>query len=107
MSTFHESGRSGWYKLSELKGSCQLISMIMTFAAEGVLYLMFQEIAPKVALKNTWLPPMGALLGFFVGVLGSVLVGQEGLIFTINCQSSQSIGNRRINQTANRVPRPT
>lgn len=61
--------------LTFLADSPQLIALIMTFAGGGILYLMFQEIAPKVVLKNSWLPPMGALFGFFVGVLGSVLVG--------------------------------
>ena len=52
-----------------------VIAFIMTFAGGGILYLMFQEIAPKVVLRNAWLPPMGALAGFFVGVLGEVLIG--------------------------------
>jgi ZIP family zinc transporter len=43
-------------------------------AAGGILYLMFQELAPQVSLKNSWLPPMGALFGFFLGVVGLMLV---------------------------------
>lgn len=61
--------------LTFLTDSPQVIALIMTFAGGGILYLMFQEIAPKVVLKNSWLPPMGALVGFFIGVLGSVLIG--------------------------------
>ena len=61
--------------LSYMSDKPDLIAVIMTFAAGGILYLMFQEIAPKIVLKNSWLPPMGALLGFFVGVLGLTLVG--------------------------------
>jgi ZIP family zinc transporter len=53
----------------------EIISVIMTFAAGGILYLMFQDIAPKVQLKNSWLPPLGALAGFFVGIAGVVVVG--------------------------------
>ena len=60
--------------LQYLSDDQHLIALIMTFAAGGILYLMFQEIAPKVALKNSWLPPMGALIGFFIGVLGAMLV---------------------------------
>jgi len=52
----------------------QVIALIMTFAGGGILYLMFQEIAPKVVLENSWIPPMGALIGFFIGVLGTVLI---------------------------------
>ncbi len=54
--------------------SPEIIAMIMVFAAGGILYLMFQELAPQVPLKNSWLPPMGALFGFFLGVVGLVLV---------------------------------
>jgi ZIP family zinc transporter len=61
--------------LSYMSDNLGLIAMIMTFAAGGTLYLMFQEIAPKNVLKNSWLSPMGALLGFFVGMLGFILVG--------------------------------
>lgn len=61
--------------LTLLADSPNLIALIMTFAGGGILYLMFQEIAPKVVLKNAWFPPMGALFGFFVGVLGTVLIG--------------------------------
>jgi len=60
--------------LKLLADSPQVIALIMTFAGGGILYLMFQEIAPKVVLRNAWFPPMGALIGFFVGVLGTVLI---------------------------------
>ena len=64
--------------LSSLSGSPVTIALIMTFAAGGILYLMFQDIAPKVPLRNAWLPPMGALVGFFVGVVGAVLESGTG-----------------------------
>lgn len=57
-----------------LADSPQVIAIIMTFAGGGILYLMFQEIAPKVVLEKAWFPPMGALIGFFIGVLGKVLI---------------------------------
>ena len=60
--------------LTFLADSPQVIAIIMTFAGGGILYLMFQEIAPKVVLKNSWIPPMGALVGFFIGVLWTVLI---------------------------------
>jgi len=60
--------------LTYLADSPQVIAIIMTFAGGGILYLMFQEIAPKVVLEKAWLPPMGALTGFFVGVLGMILI---------------------------------
>lgn len=51
------------------------LSALMLFAAGGILYSIFQDIAPKVVLKNDWLPPMGAILGFLLGMLGAMLVG--------------------------------
>ncbi len=51
------------------------LSALMLFAAGGILYSIFQDIAPKVPLKKHWLPPMGAILGFMLGMLGAMLVG--------------------------------
>ncbi len=51
------------------------LSALMLFAAGGILYSIFQDIAPKVALKKHWLPPMGAILGFVLGMFGAMLVG--------------------------------
>lgn len=48
---------------------------LMLFAAGGILYSIFQDIAPKVVLERDWLPPMGAILGFVLGMLGAMLIG--------------------------------
>ena len=48
---------------------------IMVFAAGGILYLIFQDIAPQAKLRRHWLPPLGAVLGFIVGMLGQKLIG--------------------------------
>jgi ZIP family zinc transporter len=50
----------------------QWVSGIMLVASGGILYSVFQDIAPKVRLENHWLPPMGAVLGFMLGLLGSM-----------------------------------
>ena len=52
----------------------QTVSALMLFAAGGILYSIFQDIAPKVSLDKHWLPPMGAILGFLLGMLGAMLV---------------------------------
>jgi len=46
---------------------------IMLFASGGILYSIFQDLAPKVILKNHLAPPMGAVLGFVFGMLGFML----------------------------------
>ena len=51
----------------------QLLSGIMLFAAGGIMYSIFQDIAPNVPLKKHRFPPMGAVLGFVLGLLGHML----------------------------------
>ena len=45
----------------------------MLFASGGILYSIFQDLAPQVKLEKHWVPPMGALLGFVLGMLGLML----------------------------------
>ncbi|MDO3384587.1 ZIP family metal transporter [Gilvimarinus sp. SDUM040013] len=52
-----------------------LTAAIMSFASGGILYLIFQDIAPQAVMRNHWKPPLGAVLGFAVGMIGSVTVG--------------------------------
>lgn len=51
----------------------KVISAIMLFSAGGILYSVFQDIAPKVPLKKHWLPPIGAVFGFMLGIVGYML----------------------------------
>ena len=48
---------------------------IMVFAGGGILYLIFQDIAPQAKLRHHWMPPLGAVLGFIIGMLGKKLLG--------------------------------
>ena len=58
-----------------LSGKPQLIASLMLFSAGGILYLIFQDIAPMSKLKNSWIPALGATLGFFVGMVGEKILG--------------------------------
>lgn len=51
-----------------------IVSGIMLFASGGILYAVFQDIAPQVTLENHWMPPMGAVMGFALGLVGYMLV---------------------------------
>lgn len=51
----------------------ELLGVLMLFSAGGILYLMFQDIAPQVPLDYQWSPPMGAILGFALGLGGHIL----------------------------------
>ncbi|NQZ53931.1 MAG: divalent cation transporter [Piscirickettsiaceae bacterium] len=61
------AGVSGYLWLSEYP---EVISVIMLFASGGILYSIFQDLAPQVKLENHWAPPMGAVLGFVLGMFG-------------------------------------
>jgi len=52
-----------------------ITASIMAFAGGGILYLLFEDIAPQSTMKNFWLPPMGAVLGFLLGMIGNLLIG--------------------------------
>lgn len=52
----------------------EFTSGLMIFASSGILYLVFQDIAPNVRLKNSWIPPLGANIGFLIGIIGEKLI---------------------------------
>ncbi|GFE48811.1 divalent cation transporter [Roseobacter cerasinus] len=51
-----------------------VIGAVMMLASGGIIYLMFQDIAPQVPLDNSMLPPLGAILGFGFGLAGHLLI---------------------------------
>lgn len=51
----------------------EIVSAIMLFAAGGILYSIFQDIAPHVKREKHWGPPMGTIAGFVLGMVGSML----------------------------------
>ena len=51
-----------------------LLGATMLFASGGILYLIFQDIAPQSRMKHHWAPPLGAVLGFCAGMLGNNIV---------------------------------
>lgn len=50
------------------------VAGIMLFAAGGILYSVFQDIAPNIRMEKHWAPPLGAVIGFLIGMLGLILV---------------------------------
>jgi ZIP family zinc transporter len=45
----------------------------MLFASGGILYSIFQDIAPQAKLDKHWFPPMGGVFGFALGLIGFML----------------------------------
>jgi zinc transporter, ZIP family len=60
----------GW---AVLKAHATLLGAIMLFASGGILYLIFQDIAPQSRMQRHWAPPLGAVFGFGLGMLGTML----------------------------------
>lgn len=66
---------AAWAGYLFLEDHAVLTAGIMTFAGGGILYLVFQDIAPQARLRRHWTPSLGAVLGFVVGLLGKKLIG--------------------------------
>ena len=65
-------GPVGWFWLADQDA---ILGAIMLFAAGGILYLTFQDIAPQARLARHWSPPLGAVLGFALALVGELLLG--------------------------------
>ena len=65
------AGTIGWAFLASHQG---VLDFIMLFAAGGILYLIFQDIAPQARLERRWAPALGAVAGFLVGVVGQMFL---------------------------------
>jgi len=65
------AGLSGYFFLSEHE---VILGAIMLFSSGGILYLIFQDIAPQSRLEKHWAPPLGAVLGFCLALFSEMLV---------------------------------
>ncbi|WP_297768263.1 divalent cation transporter [uncultured Roseovarius sp.] len=52
-----------------------VLGFVMMFAAGGILYLIFQDIAPGSYDGGKWSPALGAVLGFTLGLSGDLMIG--------------------------------
>jgi ZIP family zinc transporter len=69
------AGLMGYFLLGAFPAA---LGAIMLFASGGILYLIFQDIAPQSRLKRHWAPPLGAVVGFSVALFGDMLTGAAG-----------------------------
>lgn len=67
------AGLLGYFFLSERP---LVLGAIMLIASGGILYLIFQDIAPQSRLERHWGPPLGAVVGFCLALFSHDLVGQ-------------------------------
>lgn len=66
---------AAWVGFAYLRTMQEILGAILLFAAGGILYLIFEDIAPQAQLRRHWAPPLGAVAGFMLGLLGHGLVG--------------------------------
>ena len=64
---------SGYIGYSLFSSSQVSLGFLMVFSAGGILYLIFQDVAPKSTGEKEWLPPLGACFGFLIGLIGHQL----------------------------------
>lgn len=64
-------GVTGWLYLADYG---YLLGVVMLIAAGGILYLIFQDIAPQSRMRRHWAPPLGAVCGFSLALLGKTMV---------------------------------
>jgi len=67
-------GLVGYFWLSSHEA---LLAGVMIFSGGGILYLVFQDIAPQAKLEKHWAPPLGAVLGFLLGVVAQMVVASN------------------------------
>ena len=65
------AGILGWYIAPDFPA---FVGAAMLFASGGILYLLFQDIAPQSRLERHWAPTFGAVVGFCLAWIASLLV---------------------------------
>lgn len=65
------SALTGYYILAQAQ---TLMAGLMLFASAGILYLVFQDIAPESKVNSSGMPALGAVAGFMLGLLGSMFI---------------------------------
>ena len=58
-----------------LRNMPQLTASLMLLSSGGILYLIFQDIAPMSKLQKSWFPALGVNFGFLVGMIGQKILG--------------------------------
>lgn len=63
----------GFAGYSTLGDQHDALGGIMLLASGGILYLIFQDIAPQIPIRKHRRPALGAVIGFAIAMLGTVL----------------------------------
>lgn len=58
-----------WFSANEFT-----LGIILLFCSGGIIYLIFEDIAPRAQLKRETFPALGASCGFLLGLIGTMLI---------------------------------
>jgi len=65
---------AAWFGYACLASSHLFLGVLMLFCSGGIIYLLFEDIAPGARLKNRDFPAIGAVTGFLMGMVGAMLI---------------------------------
>ena len=65
------AGLIGYFLLSTQPA---ILGGVMLFSSGGILYLIFQDIAPQSHLRKHWAPPLAAVFGFCLALFSEMLL---------------------------------
>ena len=65
---------AAWAGVTYLSTSPVILGALMLFSAGGILYLTFGDIAPEAKMSRAWAPPLGAVGGFLLGMIGHMMI---------------------------------
>lgn len=65
---------AAWVGFVFLASSESVLPMIVLFCSGGILYLIFEDIAPKAHSKRDNFPALGAVAGYLLGLLGTMMI---------------------------------
>lgn len=63
-----------WLGFAWLAADQQILGVLMLFCSGGILYLIFDDIAPRAHLKHHDFPALGAVSGFLLSLVGTMLI---------------------------------
>lgn len=58
-----------WFSSNEF-----MLAIVLLFCSGGILYLIFEDIAPQAHKEGSSFPAIGALCGFLLGLVGTMLI---------------------------------
>ena len=65
---------AAWVGFAFLAAEDHALALLMLFCSGGILYLIFEDIAPGAHMTRETLPAMGSVAGFLLGLIGAMVI---------------------------------